>query len=137
MGYRVLEHTADIALELDSPDRTGLLAAAAEAFRDLTLDPERLAPHHVERPLALVADDLGDLLVRWLEELLFRWDAHGEMVCELTSLHVAENTLQARLRFARLLPDAVPRLDIKAITYHDLSVREGPTGWTARVLLDV
>jgi SHS2 domain-containing protein len=73
--------------------------------------------------------------VQFLNECLYRYESTGELVvgAELKSvspLH-AEGVV-----FVVLDPDAGGP-PIKAVTYHGLTMTRGPSGWVARVYLDV
>ena len=81
MAWRPLEHTADVGLEVEAASLDALFADAAAGLCDTITDRARVEPrrHRVTR---LAAPALDLLLVEWLDELLFRLDAHGELWCE-------------------------------------------------------
>jgi SHS2 domain-containing protein len=90
----------------------------------------------------LGAPALDLLLVEWLEELLFRLDAHGELWCQ-HEVRVVEGRsgrylLAAISRGEPFDPARHPqKVQIKAVTYHALEVARDPGGWRARVLFDI
>ena len=137
MAYRTFEHTADIGLAIEADDLPSLFSEAARAFRELSVADGDLVPQERWEALEASASDREGLLVAWLEELLFLWDARGEMIVELRDLEVDERRATARGRVARATPDAALDTVVKAVTYHGLRVEPRAGGWQARVVLDV
>ncbi len=141
MPYRTVEHTADVGLEIESESAQALFAEAAEAFRALTAGATEGAPvaHHHE--MTLTAPDLAGLLVVWLNELLFLWDARGHAVRQIAALTIT--TAPTPRLEAVVALDFVPAGaglgdDIKGVTYHDLRLERRADGvFFARILFDV
>ena len=130
-GYESLDHTADLALRLWSDSLPGLLQQGALALTELLMDGQAVAATE-ERSIAVEGLDQPDVLVRWLAELLYLATVDGFVTAH------AEPTVQG-LRVAATLRGACVgvRQEIKAVTYHDLSVVQSDGQWTARVVLDV
>ncbi len=135
-GFAFLEHTADVGIRAWGPS---VRAAFEQAGRGLATligatapPPGRAVPIHVE------AHDREALLVRFLDELVFVFETHdGE---GLASLEVPRLSATSCDAVVRLAPMAVPLegLLVKAATYHQLSIAEGPDGTAeAQIYLDV
>jgi len=141
--YSTFDHTADVGLEVRGEDLADLLATAARAVFDQMLQdrPGSVAATetlHV-RCEADLAPDEAEVLVAWLQELLFRFETDALMPI---TVHVEEATgegVRARVGFGRFDPERHgTRLEVKAVTYHGLQVQEAPDGsWHARLILDV
>jgi SHS2 domain-containing protein len=132
-GVEEIEHTADWAIRVSAP-------SAAELFRRAALGLYHLAgmrltatPRH-ERRLQLTGVDWESLLVAWLNELLFLQEHEGLAYDEIRIVAVDREVLQAELGGGRVI--AWTR-DIKAVTFHNLHVEEGPAGWRATIVFDV
>lgn len=142
MGFRFLDHTADLAVEVKAPTVPGLFAEAARAFTDCITDVgtiesrQRLNVH-------LAASALDALLVDFLSELLFRFEGGGFLPCRaLVFLDGAAERgweLQSRLEGEPFDLDRHPyRTQIKGITWHGLTLEQLEDGtWRAMVVLDV
>ena len=135
--FRVLDHTADVAIEAEADDLDVLFACCAAGMFSLVVEGEPAAAME-ERSLALAAHDLPELLVAWLRELLW-WQNERGWVFAGSRFQVLEPTrLEATV--AGEIADAV-RLrvvrELKAVTYHDLVAEERGDGWYARILFDV
>ncbi|MGH9382620.1 MAG: archease [Thermoanaerobaculia bacterium] len=142
MGFRFLDHTADLAVEVTAPTIPGLFAEAARAFADCITDVDALEPRQ-RLNVQLAAGDLDELLVEFLGELLFRFEGGGFLPCRaLMSLDGDSETgwtLQARLEGEPFDLDRHPyRTQIKGITWHGLVLeRRDDETWHAVIVLDV
>jgi SHS2 domain-containing protein len=136
-GVRFLEHTADIGLEVEAPSLEECFArAAAGLFSNFA---EEAPPEGTERSIgmSLSATSLEELLVLWLEELLYR--AHADHLAFRAFKVDAVDDLslggQAVARVAGSQEMAEP--PVKGVTRHDLWVRKEGDTWRAHVILDV
>jgi SHS2 domain-containing protein len=114
-----------------------LFAAAGTALFDLVC--ELGAVEERERyELAGEADGVDQLLVDWLNDLVFLFEGTG-VVCRRFAFAEWSPTAYRAEAFGEPIdePRHDPRDLVKAATYHGLSVRELPGRWEARVILDV
>jgi SHS2 domain-containing protein len=133
--FEILEHTADV----------GILArgdTVEEVFEQATLgladimgisEPDRGSTVAVE----VAGDDLGSLLVDWLSEVLWLHDSRDALLTNVEVLSVQTGRAVGAVTLAPRGGVDVVGTQVKAITYHQLAVEEGPNGWTARVFVDV
>jgi SHS2 domain-containing protein len=76
--------------------------------------------------------------VRWLSEILYQLDGRGFVPRRVSVQRVDETGLSATLRGEQLdLARHSTRTDVKAITYHQLSVQESRQGVVLRVFVDI
>lgn len=139
MTYRTFDHTADLGLEVEADTLAALLGECARAFRELTIDAGDLVPADGVETWAVEAGDLGALVVAWLEQLLFLWDARGVMVTNVDTRVHGDHPWRAAGHGRRAVagPGTEVAAGIKAVTWHGLVVEERPGGWFARVIFDV
>lgn len=135
--YRVLEHTADIGFEAFGATREGVFANAARALTHLMVDLETILPLE---GLSLRAEgsDMPNLLVNWLSEVLYLFDAEGWLFRDFEIENLTDRSLTAKARgekFDRTRHQA--KLLVKAITYHQLDLRNTGQGWRAQVYVDI
>jgi len=131
--YEEVEHTADAAIRAFGRDLPELFANAAYGMFDLLADMEELRPT-IEREVSLEAPDLETLLVDWLDELLYLREAHGEVYKEFEISTLSPTELRAVAKGGKRF---VPRMDIKAVTYHDLKIEKMEQGYVVTVVFDV
>lgn len=131
--YEEIEHTADAAIRAYGRDLHELFANAAYGMFDLLADMKELHPT-IEREVSIKAPDLETLLVDWLGELLYLREAHGELYKKFEISILSPTELRAVAKGAKRF---VPRMDIKAVTYHDLKIEKTEEGYTATIVFDV
>ena len=91
-----------------------------------------------ERVISLVALDCENLLVRWLTEILFLYDAEKFLTADAKFDMLNNISLKATVLGQKYDPlNHELTLDIKAITYHKLMVEKLDDIWTARVFVDI
>lgn len=136
--WSLADHTGDVAVDVEAPDPASLLETAAEGLFGVILDVTTVEPRARVPVRVEGAEDLEDLLVRFLSELLFLHDARdwvfrGAQVTALGEFSVEAEALGEPFDPAR---HAVAR-QVKAVTYHGLRVARGPRGLSARIVLDL
>jgi SHS2 domain-containing protein len=133
--YEVLEHTADVGVRA-----TG--STVEEAFEAATLGLADIAG--IWRPgigeettIEMTAEDLGALLVDWLSEVLYVHDARGVALTGVTVNEVTIGRARGAIAVTDLGENLADGIQVKAVTYHQLKVERGPSGWVAQVFFDI
>ena len=135
--FEVVEHTADIGIQVSGETREALFRNAALGMMSLIVDVHRVRPDTAEM-IRVEGGDNVDLLVNWLSELLFRFDARQRVYSEFEIEPIKTQALTATVRGEDFGPDRHrPDTEIKAVTYHEACVEESDRGWRAYVLFDV
>lgn len=137
MFFEILEHPADIGFRARGATLPELFANCAHALVDIILDPSAIRPVQ-EYTLSADAADLESLLVNWLNEVLYYVDGRRlALGCfEITSLE--ETRIDCIARGEPRDPDRhPPKLVVKAVTYHQLTVKRDASGWVADVYVDI
>lgn len=137
MGYRTFDHTADIGLEAWGKDLPELFSQAARGMFDVAVEVETVRPKdpHV---VTVRGDDVEMLFREWLSELLYFFSAKGLVFSTFDFHKLSETELDADA-YGEKFDDERHHLktDIKAVTYHQLSVERRDDGWVGRVILDL
>lgn len=137
MGFREIEHTADVAYELWGASLPELFESAAMALAETIYDPAKVADTS-ELAISLSEESVDGLLVLWLQEILFYCDAKGFLFREFSILSCEGGRLEALLRGETLDHSRhVMRSLVKAVTWHGLSVKRKGGRWESRVIFDV
>lgn len=136
-GFRLIEHPADVGIEAWGPHLAGAFEQAALGLISVVFDPVTILPEQT-REVRLSAADPEQLLVRWLSELLYLIDGEGFLPASCTIVTLEPRSLLALCRGESHRPDRhVARTEVKAVTYHQLSVRSADDGARVRVFLDI
>jgi SHS2 domain-containing protein len=137
-NFTTIEHTADVGIEAEGDSLSEVFANAACGMVSFMCETAAVA-QRVTRETALEADDLEELMFVWLNEILYLIDAEGLLFSSF-EVEVEGTRLHAVLRGEPMDPDKHElKRDIKATTYHQLSVRRvgGGGRWKAHVIFDV
>lgn len=136
-GFELTEHTADVGIHAWAPSEAGVFEQSALALCSLLCDPATVEPRHAvgleaEAPM----HDL--LLVAWLNELLYRFEADSLVFHSFAIGVLGARTLSGSA-FGEPLDPArhAAHAGVKAVTYHGLALRRTGKGWDATVVLDV
>jgi SHS2 domain-containing protein len=132
-SFEEIEHTADWAYRVRGEDLPQLFIQAALGLYSLVgmqLEPG----NRITRLIQLKAIDHESLLVAWLNELLYFHESEGLGFEQIEIQHLDETRLQAEVTGARTQQWLK---DIKAVTYHNLAIRETELGLEVTLVLDV
>jgi len=135
--YRIIEHTADTGFEVKGATKEQVFESAARAFFAIMW---QLGPHPEYGPVIIEVKgfDLEELLVNFLEEFLYRFDAKGQVCSKIQLESMTGDTLRAKAwlhKFDETRDQEL--LSVKAVTYHQLFIGRKNGMWTARVFLDI
>ena len=149
--------TADIGFRVFSESPTGILRESALALQGIQLSDRGMEyldghiRHVAEWSIPFGSSDIERTLVRWLEEVLFNSYVEDKWLVE-SEFSLDEDYLRAQVLWVDSR-DVELEIEVKAVTLHDLVVRqvamgevvdgvegvpsfEGP-GWMAQVVLDI
>jgi len=131
--------TSDVTFHAWGASLEELFSAAADATLNVMVRSVESVRPLETRSASVEADALDLLLMRFLDELIYRKDVE-ELLLRAKELHVdtERNRVQTVLTGERIDPKRHELVaDVKAVTLHDLRVERTETGWDAHVTLDV
>jgi SHS2 domain-containing protein len=131
-GYREQPHTADWALTVWAPDMIDLLRQAAHGMYAL-MHARLLSEPRESYRFEIAVPDRETLLVTFLAELLY-FTQRDEVGFDRFDLTQKGERLIAAVEGAPL--ESIAK-EIKAVTYHNLAVRETERGLEATIVFDV
>jgi SHS2 domain-containing protein len=131
-GFRERSHTADWELEVWGSDLPALFEQAARGMYALAGVRIQAGPPTTRR-LELDALDVESLLVRFLEEILYLQNME-HLAFDFFDIQVDGFVLRAELSGA--LMTSLDK-EIKAVTYHKLSIHPTRRGLETRIVMDV
>src|SRR3954452_17325219 len=133
------DHTADLGLRIHAADLADLFRTAAEGLFDVIVDNrEDVKPEDTET-VRLTADSTPELLIDWLNELIFRSETEHRLYSEFeVALAPDGRSLEAVIRGESMNPDRhILDHEVKAATYHATSLKRDADGWIAEVIVDI
>ena len=143
MPYRFIDEiaTADVAFEASGAGLEDVFAAAAEAFLAVTVAAPQAVRDRLRKEVIFEAESAEMLLFDFLQELVFLKD-RDQILLRVDRITITPGTDEYRLE-AALSGEALDYarhdlvVDIKAVTMHQFHLTPTPSGWLARVVLDI
>jgi SHS2 domain-containing protein len=148
--YDQIDISGDAGLKVRGRKFEELLINAAEGMSDLITDTSVIKETETKK-IVLSSDDREDLMVQWLNELVFLFDTYGFIGTKF-SINVGRKLKPAVMEIEKA--DAIKLtanitggifdpgknergLLIKAATYHNLSVKKIGSSWEAIIIFDI
>jgi protein archease len=137
MKYRLIDHTADIGIHVFGSELETLFANAAIAMVEQITDLGTLNGSN-KSEIRVAGNDWADLMVNWLREVLYLWSGRQMLVKGVHIVTISEYALTATANVDLYDPGRhIIKHEIKAVTYHQIQVYEGPNGWEATIIFDI
>ena len=128
MSWWIMPTTADIGFRVFSDSPTGILRESALALQGIQLSDRGMEyldghiRHVAEWSIPFGSSDIERTLVRWLEEVLFNSYVEDKWLVE-SEFSLDEDYLRAQVLWVDSR-DVEPEIEVKAVTLHDLVVRQ-------------
>jgi SHS2 domain-containing protein len=136
-GYHLIDHPADVGIEASGQNLNEAFEQAAVGLMSTILDTDSVEPME-SRKINLKAADVEQLLVKWLTEILYLYDGKKFVGAQFQISELSPQKLSATVLGERFSEEKhATRLDVKAITYHQLLLEESEEGARVRVFLDI
>ncbi len=136
MPYTVLAHTADTGIEATAPTFPELLCELATGMFALMGSPEPCSGDHLIE-VGVESADYEDLVVDVLSELLYHSEVKDLFLCWFEMRATGPGAVHISAGGVATAGVELTGPPIKAVTYHDVAVRETDDGWYGRVYFDV
>lgn len=145
-SFELFDHTADIGIRAFAPTLARLVAPAAQGLYAVIgeLVPQEVAASEVRRERLTFAaseeskEDAALRLRDYLAELLLWFDRDRRIAVEHTVREFRPDCLVVEVRLCPVDEDRSACVrEVKAVTYHELAVREIPGGFEALIILDI
>jgi SHS2 domain-containing protein len=135
-NFEFIDHTADIGLIAYGNSVEEVFINAAYGMFSLIADLEKVA-EVMSHQVVAEAPDQEELLVTWLNELLYLFDAEGLIFSRFDIADLGQRYLRAMAYGEKVDPLRHNlKTQVKAATYHQLKLEKGD-GFSARIILDV
>jgi SHS2 domain-containing protein len=137
--FEPFDHTADLGLRVMGADLSDVFETAASGLFDVIVANRGEVRAVETEQVALEGDSTEDLLVEWLNELIYRCETRHRLY---SSFQVNLDQRACRLT-ATISGEPIDRKrhildhEVKAATRHGLSLRKESQGWVAEVIVDI
>lgn len=135
--FELLDHTADIGIRARGATLAQVFENAARGMFSILTDEENVRPARAY-PIKAHALDVEGLLVRFLSELLYKFEAEKLVFRKFEVKTINESRVEALALGEKLdLTRHTVLTEIKSVTYHLLKVQKENGGWLAEVIFDI
>ena len=136
-GYSIIDHPSDLGIEARGESLPEAFEEAAAGLMGLIVDPLSVGTTEA-RDITVTGDDIEHLLVKWLSEILFLYDGKHFVPKAFKIYELTPHVVRANILGEPFLEGYhTTRIDVKAVTYHQISVMETSRGVLLRVFLDI
>lgn len=135
--YQHIDHTADAGIKVYGSNLADLFSNAALGLFEIIANLEKLSTN-IERLVQVEATDQEALLVNWLSELNYLFFTEREIYKEFQIDELTDTKLLARIKGEKLDYDRHEiYTEVKAVTYHQLYIKQTAQGWEAQIIFDL
>lgn len=133
------DHTADVGLRITGSDLADLFRTAAEALFDYIVVNRSDIRVEEKETISLSADSTADLLVAWLNDLIFRCETRHRVYTQFDArlsaggLHIDGTIGGEPIDRTRHVLDH----EVKAVTHHAVTLKHENNAWVAEFILDI
>lgn len=141
MPYQFIEHTADIAVEISANSIEDLFSTSCYAWRDAALEIKNSSSTD-EQIISLSADSLEELLVQLLSELNFLLSTKHWVFNSVKRIEFLSEEKSNKL-FITILGESFDndihhfKVEIKAVTFHQMKIKKKGDGYFTRIVFDI
>lgn len=135
--YEMIDHTADIGIKVFGKDIKEIFSNAGYAMFDILTDPKKIEKKEIFN-IQVSANNIEELLVKWLDELLYRYETERVIFNEFIIDKISDTEINSTVYGERIDHRRHEiKTEIKNVTYHQLQVKKTDKGWEAQVIFDV
>lgn len=137
-NIEIIDHTADIGIRVMGSSLEELFLYAAQGMFQILAQPKKNLIPAISFPVDIEADNLEQLLVRWLQELHLAYDIRHLVLSYFWIDEISHNKLSGGGKGMKF--DSTRHnlgTDIKAVTYHKLKVEKKDDLWIAEIIFDI
>ena len=134
--FEIINHTADIGLVVYGNDIKQIFSRAATGLFSLITDVEQIKAG-IERQIELSSQDMESLLVDWLNELIYIFEVEHMLFKRFEINSLEDNRIRAVCTGEKINRQHRIYREVKAATYHTLSIKKYNHGLRAKVIFDL
>ena len=127
MGFKFLEHTADVKILVEEKTLNKAFSTAAFAMKEVIAEQILVTPR-IKKSFSVTGKDKEALLYKFLEEFLYLLDTEGFILSKAPIVKITKDEKGEFTLTAKAIGDSADKYiftnDVKAITYNDMFIDE-------------
>ncbi len=141
MPFKFIEHTADIAVEIEEDSIEKLFITSANAWRTSVMEGSSIQIESSKK-FIFTSNTLEGLLIEFLSELNFQLYTHKWVFVSVKEIKLQELTTGFQLEVEVLGQSFNNGLhflkaEIKAVTYHQMMIEKKENIFSTRIVFDI
>ena len=138
--FEIIDHTADIGIVAYGKTKKEVFINAAKGMFEIIAGENRDLKENFYDKIKLEAKSLEDLLIAWLNELLYISEIKLVILNKFKIKELSDVQIKAEVGGTKINHLSVRiKREVKAVTYHRLEIKkEEESGlWSAQVIFDI
>lgn len=140
MGYKFLEHTADIKIQAEGKNLEDAFKQSALALKEAICEKIKVKPA-VRKTIKVSGKDRESLLYNFLEEFLYLLDAEGFLLSKIDRIEIKElKSIGNKQLKAEISGDKAGKYhftnNVKAVTYNEMMVKKIGEGGKVKYVIE-
>ncbi|MCX7797746.1 MAG: archease [Melioribacter sp.] len=141
MGYKFLEHTADIAILVEGKSIEDLFLSAFYAWKDITIESKKVTNENSKKFL-FEAKSLEELLIEFLGELNYQLYTKKWIINIVKKVLIERTNSNYHLEIEALgesynSKNHIIKEEIKAVTFHQMKIEEKDGNFSTMIVFDI
>jgi SHS2 domain-containing protein len=138
--FEIIDHTADIGIVAYGKTKREIFINAAKGMFEIIAGENRDLKENFYAKIKLEAKSLEDLLIAWLNELLYISEVKLVILNKFKIKELSDGQIKAEVGGTKInhLSIRIKR-EVKAVTYHRLEIKKDEESglWRAQVIFDI
>jgi SHS2 domain-containing protein len=134
--FEITDHTADIGMIVHGKTPEQVFSNAGQGLFSLITDLDKIEPA-ITKNIDLYAHDMEELLITWLNELIYVFETEHLLLKQFKIEELTDHSLRAACDGQKINKKTEIYREIKAATYHMLSIENHAAGLTANIIFDL
>ena len=136
-SIEIIDHPADIGVIIKTDTLAELFEESAKYMFSIIAELSTVNKKTVKE-VSISDTDLPNLLINWLNELLYIFEVEDILFCNFEIENIDEKSLKAKVFGEELdLKKHTILTEVKAATYHQLDVSKKENFWQAKIIFDL
>ena len=140
MKYKIIDHTADLAVEFYGNTVSELFENSAVSLSEIIFDKKISVSEDHNLELSFTTDNIEVNYIDFLREILYNINQNYYYFYKCKATFLSEISLSIKCRYSHFKKDDIKN-EIKAVTYHDCGIKnkviDGHKIYYAKVTFDI
>ena len=137
LKYKQIEHTSDIGIKVFGNSMKDLFINAAFGMFDIMTDISSVN-HSLAEGIEIAGDNPEEIMVSWLSELNYLFITESKIFNKFEIYRLTDTELNGSAIGEKLDPRRHPiHTEIKAVTYHEIYIKQLKKKWEAQIIFDI